>query len=179
MVDREKQLAQTPSNINARPGIQLPQRLLVMDRQHFIYTAWDASQQQHPGNRPDDFIVELPQTVPLPGHWKCGLLEVKYSTHFNEPSDTETIYICCDICDESIVLGARLPVVRSCSISASLTTVHNLFNNIYYVRTIQEELSSFRIYILDQNLNSVSFKGKTFSCVLHLTKDNDASTKHD
>ena len=46
----------------------------------FLHVGWKDSIDLHPGNRPNDFIVDLPKTLHLEGEWQIALADIKVKT---------------------------------------------------------------------------------------------------
>ena len=143
----------------------------IMDEQ-YIFLSWDDSKTLHPASLPGDFIVEFSQTLFLEGGWRCGLVDVKYTTSFESAADVGSLYICCDICEEAPIRGTRLPVLRRVQLTgAEPAVVAERYDNIYYTKTTRQLVDKIRIFVLDKSLNTVTFVNGQLDCTLHIKRE--------
>ena len=114
----------------------------------------------HKDNKPYDFTVELNETVNLKGLWEIVLCDINLNTNL-----TESVYVYSDICDQSYVLNSSEPVIRLIFPSASSTSYS--FTNRYYLPIKQKVLTRIRVYIRDNEMNSVSSLSEEIQLTLH------------
>ena len=138
-------------------------------KEHFIYLSDTDSLDTHPFNRASDFTIDLPQILHLEGEWVCALADVSYS-NILEYSGLSHIFICTDICQQSIVGTTKIPVLRRCAINNLLEYTDYIFNNLFYIRVSRDQINHIRIYIRDQSLKPISIQIKSLKCTLHLKK---------
>ena len=134
--------------------------------EYFIYASPEDSEALYPDNKFTDFVVELPETLYLDGHWEIGLLEVVYNTNAQKevhcPMGPSILFFC-DICDESFVRGHRLPVLRKMEKPAT-------FAPVIYKRVKACSTKRIRLYMTDYDLIPLTLGTWKFKCVLHLRK---------
>ena len=115
-----------------------------------------------PENSPSDFTVLLPERIRLAeGKWLCGLLSV----HIPTRSEKNPLFICSDICSESVTGEYKLPVL------ARIFGTSTKPNNILFIPVKKRELSSIRIYIKEKRYGIVAFDAGHSYCVLQFRKD--------
>lgn len=118
------------------------------------------SQHIYIGNTPYDFLVHLPKPLYLQGHWTVSLLEFNLSTTSTQPE----LYVCSNLCQDSIVGDRELPLLRlvNCKKSGNI-----IYNYPYEVPLRLGELQDVRVYIRDVNNQPASFlKGITTVTIL-------------
>lgn len=126
-----------------------------------IYLSSDDSPLHFPSNTAWDFTTQLPERMHLEGEWQCGLLEV----HLPEVDSDQALYLCSDMCSDSIVGEKKLPVLGR--VTGGLTQP----SHVTYAKTRTRLLSSIRLYIVDGRGAPVSFGAGTSYCSLQLCKD--------
>ena len=137
-----------------------------MERSFHMYVTSRIVKGYFKKNTSTDFYIQLPETVRLSGKgWYCALLQCRANI-------SNTYYLCCDICDTSIVDNMRLPVLRQ----ISRRTAH--FEKLIYVPVIRSEFNTIHIYILNGEGELVSVIPGTVSCVLRFRQcsQNDATS---
>ena len=113
----------------------------------------------HPNNFAFDFTIDLQDILYLEGYWECALREIKLSN--NQISGD--YYLFTDICVDSYLLNNYLPVIRQFSTS-------QIFQNSYFFKVNRKEISTIRLYIKNQNLETPSIELDSVSCVLSFRK---------
>lgn len=88
----------------------------------------------HSTNTVYEFISELPKEIELEGKWVCGLVECDL-----DPKP-KTLYMYCDIVQNSIVQGQLKPILK-------ILTEKNEFNQICYFPVTRSRLHRIRISI--------------------------------
>ena len=73
----------------------------------FYFLSSSDSLSYHPDNKCYSFIIELPERIILEGNWAIGLCDF-----FNSSCLTETLFVLCDICDNSYIGDCLKPILR-------------------------------------------------------------------
>ena len=138
-----------------------------MEDSQYLFLSSEDSKEKHPGNGPEDFTIELPRPLTLEGNWVCGVREVKFPNSI----DTNTIYICTDICQESLVCDTYSPVIRMVNISSAKATKKTLtFTDPFYVKVKRDRLQRLRIFIRGERLRPTQITNGVLSCTIHLKR---------
>ena len=66
----------------------------------------------HPSNQPDSFRVHLPKPLILNGVWTVSLLEFSLDPGQTEQRGLPEIFVCSDICEDTIVGEREMPLIR-------------------------------------------------------------------
>ena len=127
----------------------------------------------HPGNVPGDFIVTLPKTYRLDGHWECALLEMSLHMPYHE-----RLHVCCDVIEDSYVKGTLLPLLRiipaveedGTRIGRATVYGHLIFQRPYFfsLRGVKS-LDRIRLFIRGSDMQPISLD-RPVHCVLLLKK---------
>lgn len=136
-----------------------------------IYLSSADSLSSYPDNRALDFNTLLPERIQLEsGGWRCGLTQlVLPHTPGNVGTDGEVpLYLCCNICDDSIVGEKKLPVL------ARVTENHTEPSHVTYVKLRTRALSTVRVYLTDRHGAPASLRGGTSYCTLQFCNDEDS-----
>ena len=130
-----------------------------MERSFTIYSHSQHSRDVHARNRPDDFTIQLPKIIELPGQWECGLVQ------FHCDSNRTTGYfICSDLLEESFVGDSKLPLFRRVRVKTS----H--FAQILYIPVKLKRFQSIRVYLRSWHLQPArAVRGSTY-CTLHFRR---------
>lgn len=132
-----------------------------MENTHHIYFSSGDSRATFPDNSPSSFRCLLPERLQLiGGNWWCALLELRLP---ETPSDL--LYLCSDICHESIAGQFKLPVLAL--IGAQLTQP----NHMIYIPLKTTDLSVIRFYLSDRFGNPISFSSGTSYCTIRICND--------
>ena len=123
----------------------------------FLHVGWKDSIDLHPGNRPNDFIVDLPKTLHLEGEWQIALADIKVKT-----AKKSSFYLLADFCEESLLKGSLYPVLRR----VDQKETHYPFP--YFLQVTKAEVQSLKLTIVDQNLKP--YEVNEFDCTLCLRK---------
>lgn len=62
-------------------------------------------------NNPNCFRIHLNKQIQFDGYWTVALTEFTTES-WDAAKKTSEVYICCDICEETIVGGKYLPLLR-------------------------------------------------------------------
>lgn len=131
-----------------------------MESSFYVYLSSQDSTNNFPDNSAFDFTLLLPERIFLEGDkWWCGLIQCHLTS-----APKQDVFICTDICAESVTGSSRLPVLRR------IRTKVFEASHVTYVPVKVRELSSIRVYIRDKRGNSLPFSAQTSSCVLHFQR---------
>ena len=112
----------------------------------YLFISSADSKSYHPDNKPHTFIVELGERLNLTGRWLVGLSDLNLNV-----SSTETLYIFCDICDNSYFQNSMKPILRMIYPTDSSKSVN--FSKRYYIPLAQKNFTRLQIYIRDKSMN--------------------------
>ena len=127
---------------------------------HILHLNSEASRESYKNNRVEDFRCRLPDRLVLDpaGEWYACLRQCSFGFAFTR----SPLYLCCDICDDSIAGERKLPVLR---------VVHQrvgvFYNTCLYVPVKVRDLAEIRIYLL--KTIDYGFPGYTDSNPTYLT----------
>lgn len=109
-----------------------------------------------------DTTIKLPTTLEVEGYG-CGVLELtgKVLSGFKEP-----LYLCCDICEESLVGDKRMPVLRFLNRNLKNGNVNNSIDHVIWLHVMRPSISSIRLYIADENGQVVTVEKNSLHCTL-------------
>ena len=120
-------------------------------------------------NNPSEFMIQLPKSYALDGHWSCAVTEIALTCNFRPRS--KRLYLCGDLVEETCVRGTFIPVLRSIEIETKYRKQkYKEFIHRVYLPVTVTNLNSLRLYLKDENLNPVLFDINDLHCVLHLKK---------
>lgn len=102
----------------------------------------------YPENTAGDFTIQLPRTVS--GVQECGIVEVKLPTVPQKP-----LFLCSDICVESITNNQTLPVLRRLGQKLSLPSI------ITYVPLRGQSFDTIYFYICKESGEKANLVGET------------------
>ena len=108
----------------------------------------------YPENTAADFTIQLPRTI-ADVH-ECGVVEVRLPTVPRAP-----LFVCFDLCVESITNSTTLPVLRRIGQKIFLA------NFVTYVPLRVQNLDTIRLYIRKETGEKVNFPGET-KITLHI-----------
>ena len=105
----------------------------------------------------------MPERIHLEGEWVIGLSDFYHSSNL-----TETVFVLCDICDNSYIADTLKPVLRV----IYPNTDQNYFNykEIYYIKVKNHCLNRLRVYIRGENFKFPPSTTGTTRLTLHLKK---------
>ncbi len=105
-------------------------------------------------NTATDFTVQLPTSIS--GVSECGLIELRLPS-----SPQKKVFLCTDICEESVINEKTLPVISSLIRKDSAPT------HIVYIPLRSRSFDTIRFYICHESGEVVDLVGET-SLTLHL-----------
>ena len=148
---------------------------------HYMFLSNTHSSLHHPGNTPGDFIVRLPKSFTLQGHWECALVEVSIPLPYHQ-----RLYICSDIIQDSVVGNTLYPVLRSIpevddddrsrigmDIAIETAPVHFVFERPYFFPLRKKDLEDVRIFITGSDFLPVTPLNGTVHCTLLIRRKLD------
>ena len=119
-------------------------------------------------NKPNCFRVQLNKQVQLDGYWTVAVTEFTTES-WDAIKKVPEMFVCCDICQETIVGGKDIPLLRRVFLGEK--TEHNIIYKLpYYVPVKIGQLQQICIYITDRAGNLVSFLDGPVSVTLHFKK---------
>lgn len=122
--------------------------------------------QVYPDNKTCDFRVLIPKPLQLTGNWTVSLLELAYQGS-KIPTEKD-LYICCNLCRDTIVGDSEIPLLRRLFISKR---AENLILSVPYgiplkINTFQE----IHVYIMTSKNELASFLAGQLTVTLQLQK---------
>ena len=132
----------------------------------YLYLESKDSQNFHPTNTPDEFIVTLPKRYILSGCWECALL--KMTMHFSDDVSPSRLYVCCDIVEDTYVRNNTLPILRAQDVTAEQLYVQTTYANPIYLKVSKQDIRNIRIFIRNDRLQIGQSKLENFNCLLCL-----------
>lgn len=106
----------------------------------------------HSDNKPWDFRVHLPRSLPLTGEWSVELTEF---CNDKIGRATKEIFVYCSICDDTIIGERQGPLLRR--IYLMTNSKNQIFLRPYRILLRTNDLTDLHIYIKDQNAGDASF----------------------
>ena len=119
----------------------------------YVYLS-SKSSAEYPENSASDFTVQLPKTIS--GVQECGILEVRLPSSPSKP-----LFVCTDLCEDSIVNSKSLQVLRRVPLK---TVIPHL---VTYVPLRVQSFDKIRIYIIQDSGQIANLVGET-TITLHL-----------
>ena len=118
----------------------------MAERDFYLFLNNDNSKDQHPGNKPTDFTVELPKAYVLDGSWECGLREITTNVKEN------LFYLGTNICHESYTEDTFYPVLRVISQTSPDSDINLSFSDPFYVKVKVDLLNRLTVFIRGRGL---------------------------
>lgn len=107
----------------------------------------------YPDNRVYDFRVNIPKTIHLSGNWNVTLLEFAYQ--LNKTSPEKDIYVCCDLCSNTIVGDTEIPLLRRLYLNRKAENL--IFSSPYGVPLKTGTIQEIHIYLTTSKNELASF----------------------
>lgn len=108
-----------------------------------------------------DSTIELPNTLEAEGYG-CGVVEIYGKVHH---SVAEPLYLCSDICQESIVDNSKLPVLRKIRRSSNAVVKPNIYK-VIWLPILRPNITSIRLYICNAQGDIISLGKEKLYCTL-------------
>lgn len=112
-------------------------------------------------NTNGDSVTNLALPLDVEGY-ACGVITIRGSV--NTVTDS-SLFLCCDIIEESNINEKRLPVLREI-ITNKKGSVVNKIEHIIWLQVLRPIISCVRLYICDENGEIHSFGKKKVYCTL-------------
>lgn len=112
-------------------------------------------------NTNGDSVTNLAVQLDVEGY-ACGVITMRGSTNAFED---KSLFLCCDIIEESNINDKRLPVLREIVFNKK-GTISNKIEHIIWLQVLRPTISSIRLYICNENGEIVSFGNKKVYCTL-------------
>lgn len=106
----------------------------------------------HSDNKPYNFRVRLPRSLPLTGEWTVELTEF-CNDSIGRLSDKE-IFVYCSICEDTIIGECQGPLLRRIYL---IDSKNQIFSRPYRIPLRINDLTDLHIYIKDKNGGDASF----------------------
>lgn len=114
-------------------------------------------------NTDSDKVTNLAVPLNLEGY-ACGLISIRGRINKIVEKD-KSIFLCCDIIEESSINEKRLPIIREI-LRNSRGIVDEKLENIIWLQVLRPYISNVRLYISDENGEIISFPGQKVYCTL-------------
>ena len=121
---------------------------------HVLYLSPTDSMHLFPGNTNQDFVVQFDKSLELGSACSIELLEFRC---FPEKQNRETIYVLCDLCDNSTVLGMQAPVLRAVCLN-NLRRISIEFANPYKIKASCSSARNCRVYLRGRDFQPLAFE---------------------
>ena len=110
-----------------------------------------------------DTTLDLPVPLDVEG-FMCGIIEMsgKLMTYKGD------LYLCSDICEESIVGDTIMPVLQNIRRRANGVIINDV-NHVIWLRLIRPKITNIRLYIANAGGEIMSFGDDKLKCTLLLT----------
>ena len=110
-----------------------------------------------------DTTLELPVPIDVDG-CVCGIIEMngKLSSYKGD------IFLCSDICEESIAGATVMPVLRNIKRRTNGVIINDL-NHVIWLKVIRSKITSIRFYIANAKGEMISFGEEKLKCTLLFT----------
>lgn len=105
----------------------------------------------HSDNKPWNFRVRLPRSLPLTGEWTVELTEFCNNNIRGLPKE---IFVYCSICEDTIIGERQGPLLRRIYLTDSK---NQIFLRPYRIPLRSNDLTDMHIYIKDNNTGYASF----------------------
>lgn len=105
----------------------------------------------HSDNKPWNFRVRLPRSLPLTGEWTVELTEFCNNNIRGLP---KKIFVYCSICEDTIIGERQGPLLRQIYLTDSK---NQIFLRPYRIPLRSNDLTDMHIYIKDNNTGDASF----------------------
>ena len=108
-----------------------------------------------------DSIHDFP--IPLDvEEYGCGIVELNGKII---SKNKKSLYLCCNICEESYVGNLKIPVIRMINRTKN-GTVNKPINKIIWLKVTRPQINSIHLYISDENGEIASVSDCKLNCTL-------------
>lgn len=112
-----------------------------------------------------DSVTYLAETLEIEGYG-CGLIDVQ-GRLVTEKKVNESLFLCCDFCEDSFVDESKLPILRQMKKNQNNVSIKDI-NHVVWVKISRYSIRKVRLYICDKFGNIPSFKSGSLQCSLLL-----------
>lgn len=134
----------------------------------YVWLSSEQNKDIYPNNKPYQFKIQLPQTIPIDGNCLIGLCEIRGLSLKTQRS--KEIYVCCDQCQYSIVDGNLHPVLRCIDTNDNIKIIHTPF---YVSSKVTSSIDQLSFYILDGKGELASFLKEPLKITIHIKPRNE------
>lgn len=131
--------------------------------QYYLFISSNQCDNMHPSNNITKFSVDLPTNLLLNGQWEVALIEVNFKA-----SERQVVYILADFCQESLVEGKFLPIMKRLTLKKGLNNGSCIPP--IYIPLSRTNIKTINFYILDNEGKPASLVNKTSFLTLHIRK---------
>lgn len=131
-----------------------------------VLTSMDSS--EYFENKPNCFRVHLSKQIQFDGYWTVALTEFSTESWTTSNKTKSELFVCCDICEETIIGGKEAPLLRRISLGEKPENI--TYTLPYYIPVKIGQLQQIAVYITDREGNLVSFLNGPVTVTLHFKK---------
>lgn len=131
-----------------------------------------------------DTTIQLPTPLKL-DNYRCAIIEmsgninkanktstaVSITTPTNQDDDDDdevSLYLCSDICEDSILEDTKLPILRSIFVNPRNNRINKPIYNLIWLKVTRPTIDSIRLYISDQFGTPIPLANSNLKCTLVL-----------
>jgi hypothetical protein len=111
--------------------------------------------------------VQLNKQIQFDGYWTVALTEFS-SESWNKSKNKSELFVCCDICEETLIGGKEAPLLRRVYLGEKPGNIS--YSLPYNIPVKISQLQQIGIYITDRDGNLVSFLDGPVTVTLHFKK---------
>ena len=135
----------------------------------YVYLNSKDSLDVRKNNNPADFFIQFPKSYQLDGIWTCAVTDVTLLCDFIPRS--KRLYLCCDLVEDSYVRNTSLPILVNIEIESRYKKLQHInYSSPTYIPVSSNYFNSVHLFLKDEDLTPVTFKGDDIHCVLHFKK---------
>ena len=125
---------------------------------------------QYFSNTPNIFTVQLSKQLQFDGYWVVALTEFNLkNNHLGSRITNGEIFVCCDICQETIVGEREIPLLRRIILERDKDS-NIIFSLPYYISVKVSQIQQIQIYLKDSTGKLTSFNDQEVTLTLHFKK---------
>lgn len=130
-------------------------------------------------NTNGDKTIQLPTPLTL-DNYRCAIIEMTGEIEMKQadttaiishtPTNREKIslYLCSDICEDSVLEHTKLPILRSIFVNPKNKKINKPIHNLIWLKVTRPTIDSIRLYISDQFGTPVTLTNSNLECTLVL-----------
>lgn len=121
-----------------------------------------------------DEKISLPNSLDLE-NYGCAVVEMSGEIKvFDTDGDgnqkkvkiDETLYLCCDIVEDSVLMNTKLPILRSIYVNSKNSKINKPIENLIWLNVKRPKIDHIRLYITDKTGIPVSLSKSKLECTL-------------